>query len=119
MFLFFFFSFFFSSTHYPLSLPPSFIFLFFLILPHSERSRSSILSFFLQLPLSFFFFFYLIPYENFPFLPRSRTFHPRSRTFQGALIFVLLLIFVPNPIQMGQLASVLCFFIFFIFFLLL
>ena len=36
--------------------PASFIFLFSLILPHSEHSRSSILSFFLRLSLSYVFF---------------------------------------------------------------
>ena len=101
-FFFLFFFFFFSSTRCPLSLP-------LVYSPFNPHSPSFIRTF--QEPflspapsLFFLFFFYLIPklslwQENFPFLPHSRT-------FQGAHIFVLLLIFVPNPVQMGQLASV-------------
>ena len=109
-----FFFFFFSSTRSPLSLPLFLTLLFSLILLIHQNIPGGLLSPAPSLLFFFFFFFFnLIPKLS----PIRKRFHflCHLRTFQGALIFVLLLIFVPNPVQMGQQASVLCLFFFFAF----
>ena len=109
----FLFFFFFSSTRIALSLSPppplSFIFFFSLIQEHSSSSH--------------FFFFFLFFFNFSPALSFFFFLEHSSPTQFRWVIFVPnqlaqpmpSLIFIPNAVQMGQVASVFCLFFFFFF----